>query len=175
MAHDQQRQVANAGLNPRPRDIKVHPLHQYNQAVARDFVAGGMENTTLTILTDGTLHSKDSQPIRSSQSLVAHELVHQWFGDYVTCKDWSHLWLNEGFAVYYEDLYDGHKNGRDSMLANLYATPVPWCVRAANTSPLCTMHTHMQTSSSTTAPIARAAGSCTCCAPTLAPSYSATV
>jgi aminopeptidase N len=99
-----------------------YPWHQYNQAVARDFVAGGMENTTLTILTEGTLHSKATETIRSSQSLVAHELVHQWFGDYVTCKDWSHLWLNEGFAVYYEDLYDGHKNGRDSMLANLYAT-----------------------------------------------------
>lgn len=97
-----------------------YPWHQYNQAVVRDFVAGGMENTTLTILTEGTLHSKDTETIRSSQSLVAHELVHQWFGDYVTCKDWSHLWLNEGFATYYEDLYDGHKNGRDRMLGNLY-------------------------------------------------------
>ncbi|MHC4170289.1 MAG: M1 family aminopeptidase [Planctomycetota bacterium] len=90
--------------------------------VVRDFVAGGMENTTLTILTEGTLHTDASENIRSSQSLVAHELVHQWFGDYVTCKDWSHTWLNEGFATYYEDLYDGHKNGRDSMLANLYST-----------------------------------------------------
>jgi aminopeptidase N len=47
-------------------------------------------------------------------------MVHQWFGDYLTCKDWSHLWLNEGFAVYYEKLYDGHKNGHDAMLYNLY-------------------------------------------------------
>jgi len=99
-----------------------YPWHQYNQVVVRDFVAGGMENTTLTILTEGTLHTDKTENIRSSQSLVAHELVHQWFGDYVTCKDWSHLWLNEGFATYYEDLYDGHKNGQDSMLANLYAT-----------------------------------------------------
>ncbi len=99
-----------------------YPWDQYNQAVVRDFVAGGMENTTLTILTEHTLHSDKSGRIRSSQSLVAHELVHQWFGDYVTCKDWSHLWLNEGFATYYEDLYDGYKNGRDSMLAGLYAT-----------------------------------------------------
>ena len=99
-----------------------YPWQQYNQAVVRDFVAGGMENTTLTILTEGTLHTEKSENIRSSQSLVAHELVHQWFGDYVTCKDWSHLWLNEGFATYYEDLYDGHKNGRDSMLAGLYST-----------------------------------------------------
>jgi aminopeptidase N len=99
-----------------------YPWDQYNQAVARDFVAGGMENTTLTILTEGTLHTDETENIRSSQSLVAHELVHQWFGDYVTCKDWSHLWLNEGFAVYYEDLYHGYKNGRDSMLAGLYSS-----------------------------------------------------
>ena len=99
-----------------------YPWDQYNQAVVRDFVAGGMENTTLTILTEGTLHTDATENIRSSQSLVAHEMAHQWFGDYVTCKDWSHTWLNEGFATYYEDLYDGYKNGRDGMLANLYAT-----------------------------------------------------
>ncbi len=99
-----------------------YPWDKYDQAVVRDFVAGGMENTTLTILTEGTLHTNDTENIRSSQSLVAHEMVHQWFGDYVTCKDWSHLWLNEGFAVYYEKLYDGHKNGHDSMLYGLYQT-----------------------------------------------------
>ena len=97
-----------------------YPWNKYDQAVVCDFVAGGMENTTLTILTEGTLHTNETETIRSSQGLVAHELVHQWFGDYVTCKDWSHLWLNEGFAVYYEKLYDGHKNGRDAMLYNLY-------------------------------------------------------
>jgi aminopeptidase N len=97
-----------------------YPWNKYDQVVVRDFVAGGMENTTLTILTDSTLHTEETENIRSSQSLVAHELVHQWFGDYVTCKDWSHLWLNEGFATYYEDLYDGHRNGRDSMLYGLY-------------------------------------------------------
>ncbi|MHC4496642.1 MAG: M1 family aminopeptidase, partial [Planctomycetota bacterium] len=99
-----------------------YPWYKYDQAVVRDFVAGGMENTTLTILTEGTLHTDKTEGIRSSQSLVAHELVHQWFGDYVTCKDWSHTWLNEGFATYYEDLYDGHKNGKDSMLTGLYST-----------------------------------------------------
>ena len=97
-----------------------YPWDKYYQAVVQDFVAGGMENTTLTILTDGTLFTKATENIHSSQSLVAHEMVHQWFGDYVTCKDWSHLWLNEGFATYYEDLYDGYKNGRDSMLYGLY-------------------------------------------------------
>ncbi|MBN2316386.1 MAG: HEAT repeat domain-containing protein [Sedimentisphaerales bacterium] len=97
-----------------------YPWNKYDQAVVCDFVAGGMENTTLTILTENTLHTNETETIRSSQGLVAHEMIHQWFGDYVTCKDWSHLWLNEGFAVYYEKLYDGHRNGRDAMLYNLY-------------------------------------------------------
>lgn len=96
-----------------------YPWDKYFQVVCEDF-GGGMENTTLTILGHGTLFTKETENIRSSQSLVAHELVHQWFGDYVTCKDWTHLWLNEGFAVFYEGLYDGHRNGQDSMLYALF-------------------------------------------------------
>ena len=75
---------------------------------------------SITTLTDSTLFTEQTENIRSSQGLMAHELAHQWFGDLVTCKDWSHLWLNEGFATYYAHLYDGHKNGRDSMLYGLY-------------------------------------------------------
>jgi len=98
-----------------------YPWDKYFQVVCED-AGGGMENTSLTILGHGTLFTQETENIRSSQGLVAHELVHQWFGDYVTCKDWSHLWLNEGFATYYEDLYDGYKNGRESMLYGLYQT-----------------------------------------------------
>ena len=97
-----------------------YPWDQYNQVAAHDFVAGGMENTTLTILTHRTLHPAFMEPLESSTGLVAHELVHQWFGDYVTCKDWANLWLNEGFATYYENLYSGHLLGRDEFLYNQY-------------------------------------------------------
>lgn len=99
-----------------------YPWEKYYQVVVRDFVAGGMENTSITILTDRTLFPDEFENIRSSEGLVAHELAHQWFGDLVTCKDWSHLWLNEGFATYYALLYDEHKNGRDSMLYGLWQT-----------------------------------------------------
>jgi aminopeptidase N len=102
------------------RELGVsYPWDRYDQVAVADFVAGGMENTSLTILTDGTLFTRETENIRSSQDLVSHELVHQWMGDLVTCKDWSHVWLNEGFAVYYETLYDGHCNGRDAMLYKL--------------------------------------------------------
>lgn len=99
-----------------------YPWPKYDQVVVNDFVAGGMENTSATTLTDGTLFTDATENIRSSESLVSHELAHQWFGDYVTCKDWSHTWLNEGFATYYSQLYGGHKHGRDALLYSLYGT-----------------------------------------------------
>lgn len=103
------------------REIGVpFPWAQYGQVVVRDFHWGGMENTTLTTLTDRTLHRAETETIQSSEELVAHELAHQWFGDYVTCKDWSDVWLNEGFATYYANLYLGHRHGRDQFLYSLY-------------------------------------------------------
>ena len=98
----------------------AYPWPKYDQTCVNDFVAGGMENTSCTTLTDFTLFAEASENIQSSEGLVAHELAHQWFGDLVTCKDWSHTWLNESFATYYETLYNGHKNGRDAMLYELY-------------------------------------------------------
>lgn len=99
-----------------------YPWNKYYQAVVLDFVAGGMENTSLTSLTDRTLFTDEFENTRNSEGLVSHELAHQWFGDLVTCKDWGHLWLNEGFATFYALLYDEHKNGRDSMLYGLWQT-----------------------------------------------------
>ena len=96
------------------------PWDKYDQVTIADFVAGGMENTTMTTLTDQTVFSSETENIRSTRNLDAHELAHQWFGDYVTCKDWSHLWLNEGFATYYSSLYEGHKFGRDALLYRMY-------------------------------------------------------
>ncbi|MEQ8846364.1 M1 family aminopeptidase [Botrimarina sp.] len=97
-----------------------YPWDKYDQATIRDFNWGGMENTTLTTLTHQTLYDDTTENLKSSRDLDAHELAHQWFGDYVTCKDWSHLWLNEGFATYYTHLYRGHKLGPDHLLYGLY-------------------------------------------------------
>ncbi|MGA2863926.1 MAG: M1 family aminopeptidase [Verrucomicrobiota bacterium] len=97
-----------------------YPWAKYDQVCVNDFVAGGMENTSATTLTDDTLFTEATENLRDSDGLIAHELAHQWFGDLVTCKDWSHIWLNEGFATYYESLYDAHKHGRPAMLYELY-------------------------------------------------------
>jgi len=97
-----------------------YPWAKYYQVCVDDFGWGGMENTSLTTLNDRTLHTPEFETLRSSQGLIAHELAHQWFGDLVTCKDWAHLWLNEGFASYYDLLYENHKNGRDKFLYDLY-------------------------------------------------------
>ena len=97
-----------------------YPWAKYDQVCVNDFVAGGMENTSVTTLTDQTLFTPATENLHNSEGLVAHELAHQWFGDLVTCKDWSQVWLNEGFATYYETLYQGHKHGRDDLLYELY-------------------------------------------------------
>lgn len=102
------------------------PWDQYGQVVVRDFPPSGMENTSLTTLNDRLLHTSATENILpetggfTSEQVVAHELAHQWFGDLVTCKDWSHSWLNEGFATFYALLYLGKQHGNDEFLYQLY-------------------------------------------------------
>ncbi len=97
-----------------------YPWDKYDQVCLQEYHWGGMENVSLTTLNINTLFPKSFENLRSSQGLVAHELAHQWFGDLVTCKDWSHIWLNEGFASFYDLLYTEHKDGRDEFLYHLY-------------------------------------------------------
>ncbi len=96
------------------------PWDKYHQVYCLDFLAGGMENTSCTFIAAGLLFSKETEQLRTLHRLDAHETAHQWFGDLVTCRDWSHLWLNEGFASYYTILYEEKKLGRDAMLLALW-------------------------------------------------------
>lgn len=90
-----------------------YPWKRYTQIVVRDFIFGGMENTTATTVYEHVLLDERAELDISSDDLIAHELAHQWFGDLVTCRDWSHAWLNEGFATYMEQVDREHHLGRD--------------------------------------------------------------
>lgn len=90
-----------------------YPWDKYYNVCAIDYMMGGMENTSITTLTARTLFPNEMENLRSTRGLDAHEAAHQWFGDLVTCQDWSHLWLNEGFATYYSSLYEGREDGPD--------------------------------------------------------------
>lgn len=86
----------------------------YDQVCVADFIFGGMENTSTTLLMDRCLlDERAALDNRNTESLVAHELAHQWFGDLVVIKHWSHAWIKEGMASYSEVLWTDHEYGQD--------------------------------------------------------------
>ncbi len=96
-----------------------YPYPKYGQACVASFPFGGMENISATTLTDATLGDERSRNDGNSDGLVAHEAAHQWFGDWLTCADWSHIWLNEGFATYFGALWVEHDEGVDEYRAQM--------------------------------------------------------
>ncbi len=97
-------------------NIVPYPWAKYDQSMVDTF-GGGMENTSAT--TEGASSILDARDFEdrkpNTDSLIAHEMAHQWFGDLVTCADWRHAWLNEGFATYFEALWEEHAYGRDTF------------------------------------------------------------
>ncbi|MDI3320321.1 M1 family metallopeptidase [Pinibacter soli] len=71
---------------------------------------GGMENASAIFYGEETLSGNGS-----NEPLLAHEIAHQWFGNTVTEKSFEHLWLSEGFATYYTDLYLEGKYGKAKL------------------------------------------------------------
>ncbi len=96
-----------------------YPYEKYSQVAVSGFIWGGMENISCTTQTDETLHDARSEVDFPSHGLVAHELAHQWWGDLLTAKDWSNIWLNEGFATFFDALFREHDIGADEMRAFL--------------------------------------------------------
>jgi aminopeptidase N len=90
-----------------------YPWNKYAQIVVADFIFGGMENTTATTMYEHILLDARAAIDISSDDLVAHELAHQWFGDYLTCRAWYEGWLNEGFATFFEHVWREKHLGRD--------------------------------------------------------------
>ena len=91
----------------------AYPHKRYSQIAVPDFIFGGMENTSATTLTDLCLLDERAALDHDVEALVSHELAHQWWGDLVTCREWSEAWLNEGFATYFEYVWREHIKGRD--------------------------------------------------------------
>jgi aminopeptidase N len=75
---------------------------------------GGMENASNIFYAENSVTST-----RAAESLIAHEVAHQWFGNAVTEEDWPHLWLSEGFATYLTHVYNEYTYGRDALEARL--------------------------------------------------------
>ena len=78
---------------------------------------GGMENASAIFYSEKSIGKG-----RNIEGTVSHEIAHQWFGDSVTEVDWNHLWLSEGFATYFGNLFfedeDGEKIFQDKMENN---------------------------------------------------------
>ncbi|HEY4150264.1 MAG TPA: M1 family metallopeptidase [Chitinophagaceae bacterium] len=77
-------------------------------------IFGGMENAGAIFYSENSV-KEYIQPV----ALMAHEIAHQWFGDYITEANWQHIWLSEGFATYMANLYIEKTYGLDSLLSRL--------------------------------------------------------
>jgi aminopeptidase N len=108
-----------------------YPYERYAQVIVPEFIYGGMENTTITVLSDWTVHDKHAHcpygdfpcpelEDYTSDPLVAHELSHMWFGDLVTAKDWGHIAINEALATLMEALWLERSKGRDEYIYKMY-------------------------------------------------------
>ncbi len=95
------------------------PWAKYDQSAIPDFTYGGMENVSATTQTDDALEGPGTEP-SGSRGLVAHELAHQWFGDYTTTANWANAWLNEGLTTYMESVQEEKTRGWDEAQLEWY-------------------------------------------------------
>ena len=97
-----------------------YPWAKYAQVTAANFMIGGMENASATTQTDATLHDEKAHRDTESDGLVSHELAHMWGGDLVTCRTWSHGWLNEGWATQMQNEWKRQDKGDEEYLYDQY-------------------------------------------------------
>jgi aminopeptidase N len=83
---------------------------------------GGMENSSAIVFSNTLFDLRSNEKLSARfgvpdriESVVAHEIAHQWFGDSVTESTWADLWLSEGFATYFAGLFIEKYDGRDAF------------------------------------------------------------
>ncbi len=105
--------------------IATHPLDFFESYIApypysklanvqSKTVYGGMENASCIFYRESTVSGQQKH-----ETLFAHEIAHQWFGDAVSELDWHHIWISEGFATYLTDLYIEYTHGRETFVASM--------------------------------------------------------
>ena len=95
-----------------------YPWPKYDQ-ITIPKLGGGAESTSATILGSATLHDARAEQDFPSAWLIAHEAAHQWWGNLITYRHWTHTWLSESFATYSEYLFSHHDLGPDEGALNL--------------------------------------------------------
>ncbi|MFQ5630792.1 MAG: M1 family metallopeptidase, partial [bacterium] len=108
----------------------TYPWDKYDQIVIPDYAVGAMEHTGVTGHEASLLREKDapldfspalehySDPW-SAEAIISHELAHHWFGDLLTCRNLSYIWLNESFASHLMMLWDEESLGKDQLLLDV--------------------------------------------------------
>jgi len=108
-----------------------YPWVKYDQVVIPDFAAGAMEHTGITGHQASILRNPGSPlefaPVLdhyasewTAESIISHELAHHWFGNAITCRNLSYLWLNESFGSYLMMLWDEELLGKDQLLFDVH-------------------------------------------------------
>ncbi len=90
-----------------------YPWKKFSQIIVKKYVSGAMENTTAVVFGDFIQKTHRELIDDPNDYIIAHEMFHHWFGDYVTTESWSNLTLNEGFANYSEYLWNEYKYGKN--------------------------------------------------------------
>ncbi len=91
-----------------------YPWGIYRQVPVADYIYGAMENTSATIFGDFYHTDERGQLDREYLRVNIHEMTHQWFGDLITGRSRTHLWLQESFATFYPHLYLRTADGEDA-------------------------------------------------------------
>ncbi|RYG27253.1 hypothetical protein EON82_00195 [bacterium] len=99
-----------------------YPWAKYAQSAVADFMFGGMENVSATTQTIGALFPDSVKGTRDSTGLNAHELAHQWFGDFVTTPRWDDIWINEGWATFLPHFWFRETQGQNEYDLQRYDT-----------------------------------------------------